>query len=74
MLFLHGQLQQKLQLVYKTNITQIHQKIQLYGSQITKDLKQPHLSRLVGGAETQWHREVWRCTERQQNGQSHIHE
>ena len=37
--YLHAQPQQKLQLDYKTNITQNHQKIELYGSLTTKDLK-----------------------------------
>ena len=37
--------QQKLQLDYKTNITQNPQKIQLYGSLTTKELKKPHSSR-----------------------------
>ena len=42
MLYLHAQLQQKLQLDYKTNITQIHQKIELPESLTTKKLKKPH--------------------------------
>ena len=45
MLCLRAQLQQILQLDYKTNNAQIHQKIELYGSPTTKDLKKPHLSR-----------------------------
>ena len=38
--------------VYKTNITQNCQKIKLYGSPTTKDLKKPHSSRRVGEVET----------------------
>ena len=45
------QLQKKLQLDLKTNITQHLQKIELYESPTTKDLKKPHSSRWVGGAE-----------------------
>ena len=46
-------------------MTQICQNIKLFGSRITKDLKKPHLSRQVGGAEM-WRRskrcgEAWRC-------------
>ena len=52
------QLEKKLQLDYKTNITQECQKIELYGSLTTKDLKKPHSSTQIGGVET------WRCTER----------
>ena len=65
----------KLQLDLKTNDTQNHQKIELYGSPTTKDLKKPHSSRQVGGEEkrgwverrggTVWCREVvgaeWAC-------------
>ena len=55
----------KLQLDLKTNDTQNHQKIELYGSPTTKDLK-PHSSRQVGGKEMQrcmgeWCGEAWRC-------------
>ena len=62
---LSAQLQKKLQLDYKTNITQKCQKIELYGSPTTKDLKKPHSSRLAGGVVT-WrhaerHIEVQRC-------------
>ena len=62
--------QQKLQLDYKTTITQNHQKIELYGSSTTKELKKSYSSRWVGGEERQ------KCTERQRgtnmwNGQSH---
>ena len=77
-LYLLAQLQQKLQLDYKTNITQIRQKIELYGNATTKDLKKPRSSRWVGGAET-WRKEARRGTEklsgteRQQSGQSHTH-
>ena len=53
MLHLHAQLQQKLQLDYKTNITPIYQKIKLYASLTTKDLKKPRSFRLVGGTERQ---------------------
>ena len=49
----------KLQLDYKTNITQNCQKIELYISPKTTDLKKPHSSRWAGGAETQ--REVKIC-------------
>ena len=35
------------------NMTQICQKIELYGSLTTKDLKKPHSSRQVGGEESQ---------------------
>ena len=35
----------KLQLQYKTNVTKNHQKIKLYGSLTTKELKKPHSSR-----------------------------
>ena len=45
--------QQKLQLNYKTPITQNSQKIELYGSLTTKELKKSHLSRQVGGVEMQ---------------------
>ena len=37
---------------HKTNIIQNRQKIKLYGSPATKDLKKPHSSRQVGGVET----------------------
>ena len=36
----------KLQLYLKTNTTQNHQKIELYGSPTTKDLKKPQSSRI----------------------------
>ena len=42
----------ELQLSLKTNNTQNFHKIELYGSQTTKDLKKPHSSRWVGGTET----------------------
>ena len=54
--------QQKLQLDYKTNITQNHQNIKLYGSLTTKELKKPHSSRWVGGAKrwnVQSHTHIW---------------
>ena len=53
--------QQKLQLDYKTNITQNHQKIDLCGSLTTKKLKKPPSSRCLGGVE------MWRFTDRQDN-------
>ena len=43
--------QQKLQLNYKTTITQNCQKIKLYGHPKIKELKKSHSSRPVGGAE-----------------------
>ena len=58
MLRLLAQLQESLQLGYKTNITQICQKIELYGSPTSKDFKKLHSSRQLGGLEMQ------RCTER----------
>ena len=42
---------EELQLGLKANNTKNHQKIQLYGSSITKDLKDTHSSRWVGWAE-----------------------
>ena len=53
MLCLLVQPQRELQLNLKTNNTQNCQKIELYGSLTTKDLKQPHSSRHVGGTEMQ---------------------
>ena len=53
MLHLLMQPWKKLKLHLKTGNTQKHQKIELYGSPTTKDLKKPHSSRLVGGAESQ---------------------
>ena len=58
MLCLFTQLQKKLQLDYKTNVTQNHQKIKLHRSLTTKNLKKPHSFRQVGRAE------MWRGTER----------
>ena len=52
MAHLLAQPQQKLQLNYKTTITQNHQKIELYGSLTTKELKKSHSSRGLGGPET----------------------
>ena len=50
------------QLNLKTNKTQNCQKIELYGSPTTKDLKKPNPSRWVGGVDTQRrHRETRRC-------------
>ena len=37
--------------ISRTNNTQNHQKIEIYGSQTTKDLKKPHSSRQIGGVE-----------------------
>ena len=57
--------QKELQLNLKTNNTQNSQKIELYGSLTTKDLKKPHLSRWVGGAETgQRAKAMWGGVER----------
>ena len=44
---------EKLQLDYKTSITHNHQKIKMYGSLTTKELKKSHSSRRVGGLERQ---------------------
>ena len=57
-----AQPQQKLQLNYKTTITQKHQKIKLYGSLTTKKLKKSHSSRQVGGVEMWRHAEKPRDT------------
>ena len=70
MAHLLAQTQQKLQLNYKTAITQSRKKIELYGSLATKALKKSHSPRLVGGAD------MWRHAERRrdlemQNRQSH---
>ena len=53
MLHLLTQLRKELQLNLKTNNTQNCQKIKLYGSLTTKDLKKPHSSRRVGGEKMQ---------------------
>ena len=66
MLCLLPQPQKKLQLDIETSNTLNHQKIKLYGSPTTKDMKKPHSSRWVSGAETL-------RREEQQNEQSHIH-
>ena len=68
MLLLLTQLQKKLQLDHKTNITQNHQKIELCGRLPVEDLKKLLSSRWVGGVEmwrqaekhrdAVWHREV----------------
>ena len=63
------QLQKKLQVDYKTNISQKSQKIDLCGGLTTKDLKTLHSSRWVGGTEIQRHTQRCRDTE----GQSHTH-
>ena len=63
MVCLLAQLQKKLQLDYKTNITQKHHKIELKGSPTTKELKKPHSSRWVEGAEMCRHAE--RCRDAQ---------
>ena len=52
----------KLQLNYRTNITQNCQKIELYGTLTTKELKKPHSSRRVGGTEIRRHRIGWSHT------------
>ena len=57
----------ELQLDLKTNKTQNCQKIELYVSLTTKDLKKPHSSRQVGGVEMC--AEVWRGVETE-NGSS----
>ena len=49
---LHNHIKE-LQLNLKTNDNLNCQKIELYGSPTTKDLKKPHSSRWVGGMETQ---------------------
>ena len=62
MLHLLTQPQEELQLNLRINNTQDCQKIELCGSLISKDLKKPHSSRRVGGAEMQsQYREVRRC-------------
>ena len=43
---------------YRTNITQNHEKIKIYGSPTTKELKKPHSSKQVGGTEGQRHGDV----------------
>ena len=48
---LHNHIKE-LQLNLKTNDNLNCQKIELYGSPTTKDLKKPHSSRWVGGMET----------------------
>ena len=58
MLHLLAQLHKKLQLDYKTNITENGQKIELYESPTSKDFKKPLVSRQVGGSE------MWRWMER----------
>ena len=52
-LCLLAQPQRELQLYLKTNNNQNCQKIKLYGSLTTKDLKKPHSPRRAGGAESQ---------------------
>ena len=52
-----AQPQQKLQLDYKTDITQNRHKIELYGSPTTKELKKTQSSRQVAGAEM-WRHET----------------
>ena len=51
MLYLLEQLSKELQLELKTSNTQNFQKIELYGCLTIKDLKKPHSSRQVEGAE-----------------------
>ena len=50
---------QKLKLNYKTTIAQNCQKIKLYGSPTTKELKKSHSFRRVGGKVTQRHGSCW---------------
>ena len=50
--------QEDLQVDLKTNNTKNHQKIELYGSLTTKDLKKPPSSRQVGGARVEMGRKV----------------
>ena len=50
--------QRESQLLLRVKNNQNHQKIKLYGSLTTEDLKKSHSSRLVGGAE------LWRWVER----------
>ena len=66
-LFVQQKLQPKLQASLKTYNTQNYQKIELYGSLTTKDLKKSHSSRWVGVPE------MLRGVERWQNRWSHIH-
>ena len=54
MAHLFAQPQQKLQLNSKTTITQSYQKIKLYGSLTTRELKKSHSSRQV-------ELELWSC-------------
>ena len=65
MLCLLMQPQKELQIDLKTSNTQNHQKTELYGSPTTKDLKKPHSSRQVGGAES------WRQVERHRDAVWH---
>ena len=62
-----AQLQQKLQLDYKTSITRVNQKTELHGSLTTKDIKKPHSSRWVR------EEEMWRGTKRWRNEWLHFH-
>ena len=57
----------------KTKINQNCQKIELYGSATTKELKKKHSSRPVGGAETgsQGREDMWQG-DGWQSGRSHI--
>ena len=72
MLCLFSQPQKELQLDLKTNKTQNCQKIELYVSLTTKDLKKPHSSRQVGRVEmtgqTGMGGEVWRPSVAQRGG------
>ena len=54
MAHLLAQPQQKLQLNYKTTINQNCQKIKLYRSATTKELKKSYLSRGKGGGDVEW--------------------
>ena len=75
-LLLLVQPQRELQLFIKINNNQNHQKIKAYESPKTKDLKKPHSSRQVGGAESRiWQRgaETPCGAQRQQQRRFHIH-
>ena len=68
MLDLLMQPQKELQLYLKTNNAQNCQKIELYGSLTAKDLKKPHSSGGIGGAEMQ----CVMARQQRQNRWSHI--
>ena len=58
------------QLYLKNDNTQSHQKIKLYGSLTTKDLKKTHSSRWVQGAE--WNGKVAAAVAMEQMGQGYL--